>query len=72
MPLYEYACHDCQHNFEALVFAGEEAQCPKCQSENLERLLSVPGRPRVVSSSLSGPCGNPGLPPCGSPGCRRM
>lgn len=72
MPLYEYTCQDCQHTFEALVFEGEEAQCPQCQGDNLERLLSVPSRPRVMSSALPRPCGDHSLPPCGSPGCRRL
>jgi putative FmdB family regulatory protein len=73
MPLYEYACRDCEHTFETLVYDGESVECPECQSDRLERLLSVPAKPRAdVARSLpsSSSC-DPKLPPCG-PGCCRM
>jgi putative FmdB family regulatory protein len=69
MPLYEYACQKCQHTFEALVFDGESVECPECRGEKLERLLSLPGRPKT-SDSLPLTC-NPNLPPC-SPNCCRL
>ena len=68
MPLYEYACQECEQSFEALVSNGEKVECPHCQSEKLERLLSVPARPRTMP--LSTAC-DPGKPPCG-PGCCRL
>jgi putative FmdB family regulatory protein len=40
MPLYEYECQACSHQFEALILPGIEAICPKCQSKDLKRLLS--------------------------------
>ncbi len=70
MPLYEYLCHDCEESFETLVQTGEEVECPSCHSSHLERLLSVPGAPKVQDSSLPMTC-NPNLPPCG-PGCCRI
>jgi putative FmdB family regulatory protein len=69
MPLYEYTCRKCEHTFEALVFDGEEVECPGCQGRKIERLLSVPARPRS-DSPLPMRC-DPSLPPCGAPGCRR-
>ena len=42
MPIYEYACQACGHEFETLVLRGETTTCPSCQSEDLERLLSLP------------------------------
>jgi putative FmdB family regulatory protein len=69
MPMYEYACKKCTHTFETLVFDGEEVECPECHSVRLERLLSVPGKPNIQSSSLPTAC-NSDLPPCG-PGCCR-
>jgi putative FmdB family regulatory protein len=71
MPLYEYSCRQCEHTFEALVFDGEKVECPACQSTRLERLLSVPARPRAEGVSLPTSCGDPGLPPCGAPWCQR-
>ena len=42
MPIFEYRCEGCRHEFEMLVLKGSVPACPKCQSESLERLLSVP------------------------------
>ena len=69
MPLYEYACRKCEHTFEALVFNGEQVDCPQCHSTKLERLLSVPAKPRAESRSLPMNC-DPKLPPCGPSCCR--
>src|SRR5258708_5000021 len=52
MPLYEYNCQKCEHTFEALVFDGERIECPECHADHLERLLSVPAKPRAQSQSL--------------------
>jgi putative FmdB family regulatory protein len=42
MPLYEYRCRACKHEFEALVRPQDPPpQCASCQSEDLERLLSA-------------------------------
>lgn len=70
MPMYEYACRKCEHTFETLVFGDEKVECPQCQSEKLERLLSVPGPPKTQSSSLPMSC-DPSTPPCGA-GCRKL
>jgi len=43
VPIYEYSCQKCRHQFEALVRAGgAEPTCPSCGSEQLERLFSLP------------------------------
>jgi putative FmdB family regulatory protein len=41
MPIFEYVCKECQHEFEALVFGRQKAECPKCQSKKLEPQLSI-------------------------------
>jgi putative FmdB family regulatory protein len=70
MPLYEYACKQCDHDFEMLVFDGEDVECPKCRAREVERRPSVPARPPSESASLPMGC-DPSLPPCGL-ACRRF
>lgn len=44
MPIYDYACRACGHEFEALT-RGESPpppECPQCHAADAERLLSVP------------------------------
>lgn len=43
MPIYDYLCSDCGHEFEALVRGSKTPACPECESEKLERKLSMPG-----------------------------
>jgi putative FmdB family regulatory protein len=40
MPIYEYECRRCGHQFEMLVLARTVAACPECESQELEQLLS--------------------------------
>ena len=42
MPIYEYECRDCRHQFEFLALPGSAdlPQCPSCQGVELDRLLS--------------------------------
>jgi putative FmdB family regulatory protein len=69
MPIFEYVCKECQHQFEALVYGQQKAACPKCESKRLEPKLSVfavsakAGSSSTPSGPMSaGPCGS-----CGSP-----
>jgi putative FmdB family regulatory protein len=43
MPIFEYHCRGCGHEFEALVLpqAPAPAACPECNSTELERLTSA-------------------------------
>ena len=43
MPLHEYKCRACSHQFEALVRDSSPQSCPSCHSQDLERLLSMFG-----------------------------
>lgn len=40
MPIFEYECRTCHHEFELLVLKGTVLACPACQGQDLERLLS--------------------------------
>lgn len=66
MPIFEYACRSCEHEFEALVFGDEKASCPKCRSKSLAPKLSVfavsAKGGSTSSASAMGPCGS-----CGDP-----
>lgn len=43
MPIYEYACTACSHQFEFLVLRGQEpATCGRCGATQIERKLSLP------------------------------
>jgi putative FmdB family regulatory protein len=42
VPIYEYRCQGCGHEFEMLVLKTTTPACPACQSASLDRLLSVP------------------------------
>jgi putative FmdB family regulatory protein len=42
MPLYEYKCLACGHQFELLILrAAQPIACTACSSESVERLLSL-------------------------------
>jgi len=40
MPIYEYRCRSCGHQFEKLVRLSDTPDCPACQSAALERLFT--------------------------------
>ncbi len=44
MPIYEFKCKDCGEEFEVFLKSKNEVsevKCPKCNSKNIERLMSV-------------------------------
>ena len=63
MPIYEYRCEKCGHQFESLIFGDEKAICPSCDSAEVARLMSRCGfvsksaGGETVSSSASSSCG---------------
>lgn len=40
MPLYEYHCQACGHDFETLVRSGSTPACPQCRNTALEKIVS--------------------------------
>ena len=45
MPIYEYACDRCGHEFETLQKMSEDPlkDCPSCHEPSLRRLVSAAG-----------------------------
>ncbi len=42
MPIYEYKCKACDCEFETLVIrSSDPIRCPKCDQENVERMMSA-------------------------------
>jgi putative FmdB family regulatory protein len=66
MPIYEYACRKCGHEFETLVRSGSVPDCPSCRSTELEKKLSVfataASGPEPQAAGACGACGHPGGP----------
>ncbi len=65
MPIFEYACKECDHHFEALVYGSDKAECPKCRSKRLTPQLSVfavASKGSSAPAQQAGPCGS-----CGDP-----
>jgi putative FmdB family regulatory protein len=67
MPIFEYVCRECQHEFETLVFGRDKAKCPKCQSQKLSPQLSVFAMSAKGSSATQAPRGAGGCGSCGDP-----
>ena len=42
MPIFEYRCSTCGHQFEQLVLqSSPPPNCPSCRSEDLEKMISI-------------------------------
>lgn len=57
MPIYEFKCLKCNACFELLVMNRDQTvrtQCPECQSEDFERIMST------SSYAVSGGAGSVG------------
>ncbi len=61
MPIFEYKCNKCAHEFEKLVFAGDDQDisCPECSSKKISKKMSVAS---FMGGSSIGKCatGSPG------------
>ncbi len=69
MPIYEYTCRDCGHQFEWLVRGEEKPLCPSCGRQHLAKHLSVPAA-HVASSKNSCPVQQScGMTECCGKGC---
>lgn len=41
MPIYDYKCSQCAHQFELLVKAGDKPVCPACGARSPERFFPL-------------------------------
>jgi putative FmdB family regulatory protein len=67
MPIFEYVCRECDHQFEAIVMSSQKPTCPKCESKKLDQQISrfaVSGGDQTSSfaADSGGACGT-----CGDP-----
>jgi len=67
MPIFEYVCRDCHREFETLVTAARQPECPSCHGRDLEKQFSVFAVTASSSASsdvraTAGSCGT-----CGDP-----
>jgi len=69
MPIFEYRCEGCGHEFEALVRASTQPACPQCGGTRVDKRLSVfatasssGGAAELPMPSACGGCGHPGGP----------
>jgi putative FmdB family regulatory protein len=73
MPLYEYICNDCGHQFETLRSmkdADKPVSCKKCLGEHTHRAISVffaqaDGRSVVATGGGCGGCNGGTCSSCG-------
>jgi len=57
MPIYEYRCNQCGHDFEELTFStsGPSPDCPQCSHGDVVKLMSAGSiRPNGVPSGSGG------------------
>ncbi|MBW2464883.1 MAG: zinc ribbon domain-containing protein [Deltaproteobacteria bacterium] len=59
MPLFEYKCVSCDHEFEELVFGDAKVECPECKAGEPRKLMSAHsvGKSSAGASPAPGPCG---------------
>lgn len=53
MPIYEYKCRSCGHQFEKIVKISETPDCESCNSGDLEKLFNAPGIRTTKSQNRS-------------------
>jgi putative FmdB family regulatory protein len=42
VPIFDFVCRTCKHQFEGLVLRGRDVACPKCSGQDLDKLISMP------------------------------
>lgn len=71
MPIYEYVCKSCSHQFELLRLSSngfKDVVCPECGSAEAAKKLSTFAA--AVSSSSTAGCNDDACPAPSMAGCR--
>lgn len=68
MPIYEYRCDKCQHDFEKLVFGQEEVVCPTCGSP-VQKLMSACSFKSGAGDFKTSGTGKSGCSTCSATSC---
>ncbi|MFO7560026.1 MAG: zinc ribbon domain-containing protein [Desulfobacterales bacterium] len=57
MPIFEFSCRKCRHEFETLFLSSDDPKpvCPKCKSTSVEKLISAGAvRPHGIPTGSGG------------------
>jgi putative FmdB family regulatory protein len=58
MPIYEFSCKKCNHQFEELFLSATDdlvPECPKCKSKKTDKLISAGSfRPAGIPTGSGG------------------
>jgi len=57
VPIYEFFCRKCRHEFEELFLSSRDPKpvCPKCGSKSVEKLISAGAvRPNGIPAGSGG------------------
>lgn len=57
MPIFEYRCNTCGHQFEQLVFSSDTVLpvCPECAAADVQKLMSAGAvRPNGIPTGSGG------------------
>lgn len=64
MPIFDFICSKCGHEFEALVMGSEQPGCPECGGKKLKKQPSA-----VARRSKGGGNGGSGCAGCSGGSC---
>lgn len=51
MPLKQFKCIDCEHEYEDLIMAEYKSQCPECQSLKVKQIPSSFGGYKITGNN---------------------
>ncbi len=57
MPIFEFECKKCNHQFEQLFLSSDRdlPECPKCRAKNARKLISAGSvRPNGIPTGAGG------------------